>query len=82
MCVLLDPGTCREGDRRLANGTFDQRGRVELCINGLWGTVCDDEWDDTDALSFCADLGFPGTSKQGKKIKYLVASIAMLLHYI
>ena len=33
---------------------------MELCVNGLWGTVCDDGWDDTDALSFCANLGFPG----------------------
>ena len=33
-------------------------GRVEICLDNTWGTVCDLEWDDTDASTTCFQLGF------------------------
>ena len=53
---------CTQGDIRLQGDTATL-GRVEICNNNIWGTVCDDLWDDTDARVACRQLGLPTTSE-------------------
>ena len=43
---------------RLQDGTDSSNGRVEICQNGIWGSVCSTGWDHTDASVVCRQLGY------------------------
>ena len=61
--MLPCAGLCTEGDVRLKDGFREYEGRLEICYNGEWGTVCDDHMDDSVAEVVCRQLGFSLHSK-------------------
>ena len=49
---------CTTGNIRLYGGTY-YYGAVQVCIGGVWGSVCRDRfWDNNDASVVCKQLGF------------------------
>ena len=66
--IRCDSLCTTDGEVRLVNGaTNDQgqtyQGRVEICLDGEWGTICDDQYDVNDAKTICRQLGLPTESK-------------------
>ena len=50
-------GDCNTGDIRLVNGTSPLEGRLEVCINNAWGTVCRESFSSDEANVACRQLG-------------------------
>ena len=61
--TVIASGNCTYGEVRLVGGSNQYEGRVEVCINDQWGTICDDSWSSIDATVVCQQLGysFPGS---------------------
>ena len=52
------PVSCETGDIRLVSGKEEYEGRLEVCINQVWGTVCSRYWDSADTKVACRQLGY------------------------
>ena len=49
----------KDGQIRLVDGATSIEGRLEFCTDGVWGTVCDDNWNRQNAAVVCRQLGIP-----------------------
>ena len=59
-----ESGECTgDGSIRLVDGFVEHEGRVEVCVNGVWGAVCDEGWDLTDSHIICQQIGHPELGK-------------------
>ena len=58
----IDPavqqGNCIDWDVRLQNGSNELQGRVEVCYNDAWGTICQNRFSGEEAQIVCQQLGF------------------------
>ena len=61
MVIVASVQECNEtNDVRLVGGLTPTEGLVEICLNGVWGSVCSYWWDDSAASVVCRQLGYNG----------------------
>ena len=58
--VIIDDDTaivreCLTGEVRLAGGS-EEEGRIEICLDGRFSSICYDHWDGRDAVITCTQL--------------------------
>lgn len=63
---------CSDGEVRLEGGSDDvqagtREGRVEICIDNAWGTICDTFFGSRDAEVVCGQL--EGFQREGESCK-------------
>ena len=75
---------CVHGEVRITNTLY---GRVDVCINGTWGTVCGNQWDNYDASVICRQLGHSPYGNEdsstiiGMTYRFLTKSCFNFFHY-
>ena len=83
MCMLilaLGEECATEGDVRLAGGNGENEGRVEVCLAGEWGTICDRGWGVNDATVICRQLGLVN-STTGKQFALVLTFLLSTVLY-
>ena len=48
---------------KLIGGLIPEEGTVEVCITGVWSSVCGSFWDYKDAFVVCRQLGYPASGE-------------------
>ena len=66
--LVLSAAPCINGEVRLV-GDMRVTGRVEVCVNGSWSTVCADQFDLQDAQVVCKELGFMAVGEIKKHVQ-------------
>ena len=60
---VVCPEPCFSGDIRLVDGSDNLEGRIEICVDGFWSSVCDQSWSSYDAAVACRQLGLSSIGK-------------------
>lgn len=49
---------CTDGEARLVGGPTANKGRLEVCRNQVWATVCSSYFGNDESRVVCGQLGF------------------------
>ena len=77
--MTAEPANCETGDIRLVNGSLESEGRLEVCVNQLWGTVCSRYywyWNNGVTKVACRQLGH---QELGNKLHNLLNNLTSLM---
>ena len=69
LAVSTEAGDCVDDQVRLVDGATDEQnltmdGRLEICINNAWGTICNNNFRQVDVEVACGQLS--GFQREGK----------------
>lgn len=56
--VIVLLGNCTDGDVQLVGGRNSKEGRVDVCVEGHWVTMCHDRWTHREAEVVCRQLHY------------------------
>lgn len=65
-----------DGAIRLAGSSSPLEGHVEVCYDGVWGTVCSNLWGLADAKVVCRQLGYSSSGKLKRLHEWGVGRVA------
>ena len=60
------------GSVRLINGGRASEGYVQICVNGVWGHVCNNDWSSENARVVCRQLGY-STAGMNLLVAFLIS---------
>ena len=65
----MKDSNCSDGELRLSGAALTNQGRLEVCVNGAWGSVCDSQgvFTTDEAKVACRQLGILQVEGSGKK---------------
>ena len=86
VCIVLGYSNyyhtaCKDGDLRLMDGNTTREGRVEICYDNVYGTVCDDQWGPLDAAVACRQLGFSDAGIMFYRVCFIVSFLYMDVYF-
>ena len=57
--IAVKASNCSDGELRLSGAVLTNQGRLEVCVNGAWGSVCDSQgvFTTDEAKVACRQLG-------------------------
>ena len=77
LCIHADTQSCTNGALRLVNGPLESAGTVEVCVSGVWGTMCGGYWDNTETRVVCRQLGYNVNTGGGELVPPLRRGLLM-----
>lgn len=81
--IAMKVGNCTNGDIRLVDGSNELEGRVELCYDNQWGTVCyNSYWTPNFANLVCGQLGFSSRGTTKWLLHHTVITLCQSVHIV
>ena len=65
---------------RLTGESSSNQGKVEICANETWGTICATNWGQFDATVACRQLGFSVENGIDKRKCVLMKMLLLIMN--